>query len=420
MYYRAVCRPAAAFTALLLAFPSLAAEPITLGAALRRAEIHHPDLQGFTAEVRGVDASRSLAGRSPTAEVGVLLEDALGSGDRSGLDNAQWTLSFTQALELGGQRAGRLGVADAYGGALAASQAQRRRDAFAEVTQRFIEAAVDRERYELTQAEAVLAQKALDQAKARVSAARAPLAEQARAEAALAQAILEREHAEHEELSARVALAVSLGEREPDFGLVQADLFAFPEVRPLPVLRNLLQTSPAAQARMAAAAVFDAQRRAALASAGMRPSLTAGVRRYEGGNDDVGLVLGITLPLFAQGRATDEAAIAAARFDQNEAENRSALLRAEDLLFERYQELNHAREAMRLLVTRVLPAREQAVVETQYAFERGRYGYQELSQVLQERAAAQRERIDTAARFHSLLAELERITGETIVLGSTP
>lgn len=395
-------------------------EPLTLREALRRAALSHPDLQGFSAEREGLAASKTFAGRSPTPEVGLLLEDALGTGNRQGLDGAQWTLSFTQALEIGDQRAGRLALAEAKSDALIAVQAQKRRDAFAEVAQRFIEAAADDQRRRLAEDSVELAQKAYAAAQARVRAARAPLAEQSRARAALAQATLEREHAEHEELSARVALAVSLGAPEPDFGELQAQLFELPPVRPLNELRERLKQSPSAQARLAEASVFEAERRAALASAGLKPTLTGGLRRYNAGNDDIGIVLGVSLPLFARRKAGDEAAIASAHIAKSEAENRAALLRAEELLYDRYQELGHAREALRLLDTDVLPARDEALTQTQYAFERGRYGYQELSLALQERASALRERLDTAAHYHSLLAELERLTGERLIEGNQP
>jgi cobalt-zinc-cadmium efflux system outer membrane protein len=419
VYKPVVWRPAIALAALLLAAPALAAEPLTLRDALRRAAASHPDLQGFSAERAGTTADRALAGRSPNPEMSLLLEDALGNGSRSGLDTAQWTLSFSQALEIGGQRAGRLGVVDARNAALTAGQELRRRDALAEVAQRFFEAAADHERLRLAEEQLALARKTLQAADDRVRSARAPVAERARAQATLAQAVLEREHAEHEELSARVSLAVSMGVSEPDFGELQAPLFDLPPLRPLPELRQRLQQSPAAQARLANAAVLDAERRAALASGGLRPTVTAGARRYEEG-DDVAAVVGLSLPLFTGRRASDAAQGAAAQLAQSEAENRAALLRAEDALHERYQELRHGREALRLLDTEVLPAREEALKQTQYAYDRGRYGYLELSQVLQERAEARRARLDTAVRYHSLLAELERITGERLIKGNTP
>lgn len=419
MSYPVVWRVATLVAMAVVAPRLLAAEPLTLSEALRRASVSHPDLQGFGAERASVEAQRTAAGRGPMPEVGLLLEDAFGSGARAGLDSAQWTLSLSQALELGDQRRGRLDLAEAKAAALTAAQSQRRRDALAEVAQRFIEAAADHQRLELAEQQVELAQKALDVARARVAAARAPVAEQSRARAALAQATLKREHAEHEETSARVALAVSLGRHEPDFGELSAQLFVLPPVRPLDEARERLRQSPAAQARLAEAAVFEAEQRSALAAAGLRPTLTGGLRRYEQG-DDVGLVLGFSLPLGASRRARDEADIAAARFSQSQAESRSALLRAEDLLFDRYQELGHAREALRLLDSEVLPSLDEALKQTQYAYDRGRYGYLELSQVLTERATALSERLDTATHYHSLLAELERITGDSLIDRNTP
>ncbi len=419
MYISVVWRPAAFAAALMLVAPVRAAEPLTLRDALQRAEASHPDLQGFGAERSGTAARRSLAGRSPTPEVSVLLEDALGSGTRSGLDGAQWTLSFSQALELGDQRSSRLGAADSRAVALTADQEVRRRDALAEVAQRFFEAAADRERLRLAEEKVDLARKSLAAADTRVSSARAPVAERARAQAALSQAILEREHAEHEEMSARVALAVSMGSPEPDFGELKAPLFDLPPLRPLPELRQRLKQRPSARARLAEAAALEAERQAALAAAGLRPTFIGGARRYEDGND-VAAVVGVSLPLLAGRRARDEAALISARQEQTQAEGQAALLRAEEQLFERYQELGHAKEALRLLDTEVLPARQEALKQTQYAYDRGRYGYLELSLVLQELADARRARLDTALRYHSLLAELERITGDRLIEGNIP
>lgn len=404
----------AAALLLVLAPATRAAESLTLADALRRATVMHPDLQGFRAEANSAEGHRALAALGPLSDLSLLVEDALGTGARSGLREAQTTLSYSHALELGGQREGRLALADARQAAQLARQTQRRREALIEVTQRFIEAAVDRERVRLAEEEVDLARKALEAAQARVQAARAPVAEVSRARAAWAQATLKREHAEHEEQSARVALAVTFGRVEPDFGELQAELYVLPPVRELSELRQSLASSPEAQARIAEAAIHEAERKAVLASAGWRPTFTGGVRRYEQGGD-LALMAGISMPFGAARRAQAESQVSEAMSAQSAAEHRAAMLRADELLFDRYQELIHAREALRLMDVEVLPALNDALKQTQYAYDRGRYGYLELSEVLVQRAAAQRERLDTAAHYHVLLAELERLTGEPLV-----
>lgn len=403
-----------------------ATEPLTLAAALHRAADAHPDLQGFTAETRSAGARLSLAGLGPAPEVGLLFEDAFGTGSRAGIGGAQATLSYSQALELGGQRRGRLALAEAQRTALDARQAQRRRAALVEVTQGYIEAAADQTRVQLSARQVELAEQALAAASARVRAARAPLAEASRARAALAQARLEHEHAEHEAQSARVALAVMFGTPQPDFGVLQTDLYALPRLPPLSALRQSLAGSPEALARIAERAVHEAEGQAASTAAGLRPSLTGGLRRYEDG-DDLALMAGLSLPFGVRRRAEQEAQLAEARAAQAAAENRAAVLRAEEALFDRYQELVHAREALRLLDTEVIPALDESLQQTRYAYERGRYGYRELAEALGEHAAAQRQRLDAAARYHRLLAELEGLTGEALIrpdretdTGSTP
>lgn len=419
MSSRMVVRAALLGGALAAVPAAIAAEPLSLPQALARAAAHHPDLQGFPDERAALEARRSLAGRSPPAEAGLLLEDALGSGSRSGLDASQWTLSFSQALELAGQRAGRLALVASQQAALDSDQRQRRRQRLAEVAEAFIEAAADAERLKLAEQQLELARKNLEAATARVASARAPIAEKGRARAAVARALLEREHAEHEERSARVALAVGMGQEEPDFDRLEARLFELPPLQPLEDLQAAIDDSPAAKARLAGVAVHEAEARAALSAAGWRPTVSGGIRRYDDG-DDIGLLLGVTLPLGQQRRARDEAAAANALAAQSGKEHRASLLSTHSMLFERYQEIGHAREAFRLLDREVVPALDEALQQTQIAYDRGRYGYLELAQVASERAVAMRERLDTAARYHSLLADLERLTGETLIEGSQP
>lgn len=412
-------RSAAIVAAMVLAMPGHAGESLTLAEALQRAAESHPDLQGFVAERDELAAQRDLAGHRPVPELGLLLEDAVGTGDRSGLDAAQWTLSYSQALEQSGYREARIAVSDARASALAAQHTQRRLDALAEVTQRFIEAAASAQRLQQAEQQLGLARQALEAVHKRVAAARAPAADEARAQAALAQARLQREHAQHERQTARVALAVSLGVAEPDFGELHAELLELPPLRTFEELRRGVEQSPAARARLAGIAALEAEQRAALKSGDLRPTLSGGLRGYEQGND-IGFVLGVTLPLGTPARARDLAGVSAAQIAQGAAEHDAALLRTHERLYAHYQELQHARTALELMTGEVLPALERALAQTRAAYEQGRYGYLELAQVQHDHAAARREQLDAAVRYHSLLAELERLSGEDLIERRTP
>lgn len=394
-----------------------AADAMTLRDALEIAATSHPDLAQFPAERGAAEARRSQSARAPATEVRFALEDAAGTGAYSGIDRAQWTLSLSRALERSGQRSSRIAAADARIEALTLQQEQRRREVLGEVAERFIEAAADAERLRLAEAELALAADALSAAEARVAAARAPLAEAARARAAHAMALLEREHAEHEEQSARLALAVSLGRSRPDFGDLVADVYTLPPIVRLETLDAQLERSPAALARLATVATAEAERRAAASLSRARPSFDAGVRRFEA-EDDYGLVLGFSMPIGSAARAGDVVREADAEIARLEAEHRATQFDTQHLLFDRFQELRHWREAVSLLDGTVLPALDDSLKQTRYAFERGRYGYPELALALRELAAAKRERLDAAVRYHMLLVELEKLTGMSLINGT--
>jgi cobalt-zinc-cadmium efflux system outer membrane protein len=64
----------------------------------------------------------------------------------------------------------------------------------------------------------------------------------------------------------------------------------------------------------------------------------------------------------------------------------------------------------------VLPELEEALRQTESAYELGRYSYLELVDAQRSLIEVNGELIDAAARYHSTLAEIERITGQAIAL----
>ncbi|MEY4933078.1 MAG: hypothetical protein RLZZ403_1398, partial [Pseudomonadota bacterium] len=109
---------------------------LTLRLALDRALKQQPALAGFVFELRAQEAHIAEARLKPPFQGEVLVEDALGSGARSGLSAAQTTLSLSRLIELGGKRDGRIAVAEATRSGLRTEQAARQLDVLAEVTRR--------------------------------------------------------------------------------------------------------------------------------------------------------------------------------------------------------------------------------------------------------------------------------------------
>ncbi|WP_374679712.1 TolC family protein [Hydrocarboniphaga effusa] len=387
--------------------------PITLGEAVKRTLASHPALAAFPFELQAQEARGRQAALRPSPELDLLVEDIGGTGDRSGFDTAQTTLSLSQIIELGGKRDARGEVAKASLDRQRTEHAARQLDIVAEVARRFVATLAQQSRVVAAREAVGLAESTAAAVDRRVRAAAAPEAESARASVAVAEAQLELEDALHDLSTRRHALAAAIGVAEPDFGEVQGDLLALPDARAFDGLIAQLKATPDFLRFADEERLRDAELR--LAQRQQRADLraTVGIRRYETG-DDMGFVAGIGLPLFASKRAAPQIAIAQAERDRIGFERDAAFLKAQHQLYAQYQEMEHARHVSGVLRDEVLPQLQKALEKTRYAYERGRYSYLEWADAQQRLLNARTRLIDTAADFHNYRIDIERLTGESL------
>jgi outer membrane protein, heavy metal efflux system len=134
MFFRSRC--VAVLCAALLLTDELAVaqqgpRALSLGEALTRSAKQNPELAVLDFEVDAQEGRVRQAGAHPAPEIGVLVENALGSGARTGFDSAETTLSLGYAIERGA-RARRRDVANAGSFVLGADIQIRRLDVAAE------------------------------------------------------------------------------------------------------------------------------------------------------------------------------------------------------------------------------------------------------------------------------------------------
>ncbi len=385
--------------------------PLSLSGAVRRTLENSPDLAALPFPLRAQAARIDAAGLRPAPEVGVQLENVLGSGSRRWGNAAEATFALSQVIELGGQRQRRVEAAEGSRALLETEQAITQLDVLAEVSRRFIHVAGDQKQLELTALATRLAEKTLAEVQRRVEAARSPVAELHRARISLARAEVEHEHAEHELLTSRRKLAAMWGEKEAsDFGAVNADLFRLPEIGDYEVLATQLSSTPDFLRFATEARQRDAELRLAEAKSRANPTVSAGLRLFRDEND-AAFVAGVSMPLFARRQAQPAIAEARAQREAVDAERRVAQVKAEASLYELVQELRHGITEAEMLRDRVLPEMEKALAATEYAWQRGRYSYLEWTEAQRERIAVQRALIDAAANAHLFRVEIERLTG---------
>ncbi|MCR6626088.1 MAG: TolC family protein [Pseudoxanthomonas sp.] len=386
-----------------------AADSLRLEESVARALASHPALAAEAAQLAAVRARAEREGLAPQYVVTGELENVAGTGALAGVDSAETTLRIGRLIELGGKRAARqaLGAAEIEQQRSAADIA--RIDITSRTATRFIEVAVDQQRLAFANQRVQQAERTRREVAAWVAAARNPESDLHAAEIAVANAELDREHAEHELASARTTLAASWGAITPDFATVEADLTELPAVEPLETLAARLPQTIEQQALLGQARTAEARRKVAEASRKPDLNVNVGVRRLEGPNDQ-GLVMSVAVPLGGRTRAGHSISEADAQLAAIEARRKAEQFERHQMLFEKYQELVHARTEVESLRGRVIPKAEQAVAFTRRGFEAGRFSFLSLSQA-QTTLFDMRERlVEAYARYHTLAVEVDRLT----------
>ena len=125
-------------------------------------------------------------------------------------------------------------------------------------------------------------------------------------------------------------------------------------------------------------------------------------------------MVGFSVPIGSRSRAAPGIAEANARSEQVSIQREAAFISARAQLFEIYQELQHAITEAETLKDRVVPRMQEALDQTQYAYERGRYSYLEFVDAQRAYIDVQRSLIEAAANAHNLETELERLTAQPL------
>ncbi len=394
------------------------AKPLTLRDAVEATLAANPDLKVFGYSLRAQQARIGQAGVRPSPEFSTELENAFGSGAAKELDVAEWTFSLSQVVEIGGKRRARISAAEEGFRGLTVGQQAAQLDVLAEVTRRFIHVAADEELLKLTRQATEVARHNAEAVGRRVQAARSPEVELHRASVALRRAEIDLRHAEHELTASRRKLAAMWAASTDNFGDVQADMYGMPTTTSFEELVGRLAKNPDFTKFASDARLRDAELRVAQTRRVPDITVSAGVRRLHE-TDDHAAVLGMSLPLFSAAQAGPAIGEAKALREQTDAARDAAFIKARAQLFEIYQELLHSIAETQILKKDLVPQMEEALRETEYAYDRGRYSYLELVDGQRAYLEVQRALIQSATNVHNFQAEIERLTGEPLATPTT-
>ncbi len=397
----------------LLAVSDLRAqESLTLRDAVSRSLQRNPDLAAFSFDLKAQDGRIQQAGERAPLELGVLVENALGTGSRSSFQSAETTLSLGVLLEHGAPLR-RAEAASAGRDSITTELDIKRFDIAAETARRFITVLEAQLIVDEVRSASELTRQTLNAVEARVKAAKVPRAEADRAQAQLARSRLEEEHAEHELLSARRRLAALWGQSELNSAAVRGELSTLPVLPAYESLRARLGKNPDFQRFVSEQRLREAELR--VAETRRRPPwhVSAGVRRFEDG-DDHAVVLGLTIPLASRDFGRGALVTAHAEAEAVAVRREALRVQLDSELFAIYQELKHAYTEVSVLRDDVLPKMQQAMASSRYAYERGRYSYLEWVAAQRELLDTRRSLLEASANAHLNRVEVERLTGASL------
>jgi len=390
---------------------------ISLHEAVTRTLTNNPDLRAFDYQLKAQEGRVQQAGLAPTPELNFALEDALGTGDHTGLSSAQATISIGWVLERG-LRQHYIDAARAGSSLFSVEADIKQLDAAAETARRYLVSLAFQARMVNADKTVQLAKETIEAVRKRVNAGKTPEAELSRAQAELARRKLKREDIEHELVSANRRLAAQWGETALSFERVEGGIIDLPMVASFDTLKSRLQQNPEFARLLSDQRLKKAELQ--LAQAQNKPSwrVNAGIRHI-GTSDDVALVTGISIPFGERTRNPGRIAEASANLDKIDREENAARVRIETALYVMYEKLQHSLHVIETVRGDIIPPLEQALTETRRAYNLGRYSYLEWRSVQAELLDAHDALIEASIDAHRNIIEIERLTGVRIAQPAT-
>lgn len=389
-------------------------EPLTLDAAVDRVARTHPDLRLPALQRDAAQARLDAAALTPAPSLGVEIENVPGTGGRNGFSGAEATVSLAGLLERGGKLDARRAVAQAGLDALGPQRDISRLDLLAETARRYLAVTAATAQHAIALQDIEQRRRAVAATRLRLQAGASPASTLLTAQAALAQSELDRDRAAQSGHAARIALAALWNGREVDFQTVSGDPLQLPPLRPLPVLAQLLDTTPELALIATTERVREAQLQLARSQQRSDVGWQLGVRHARDSGDN-SLVVGLSIPIGSARRAAPEIRAAQAELAMSAVEREARTRQLYATLAEAHGRYQTARLAVRRMASEVLPQLQRAEQAAEQAWRAGAISYLEWAQLQAMRIEARQGQLEAALSAQTALIELQRLSGQPLL-----
>ncbi len=361
---------------LLFISPATLSKTITLEQASRLTLQQHPDLRRYQSLLTATEADKRLANLTPAYNVGVEAENLLGSGDASGINDAELTVSLSSVFEMGGKRNARVSLADANLSLLQSERYVASLELLSELTRQYVKTLAAKERLTLAKTSISLADEALSIVEQRVKKGATNKAEFLRARAALNQAKVDKASAATALAIAKQSLALFWQGDAEAIDTVSGSLSKLPPKRQYSAVYQQFLESANVERLTQTINIKEAEQKLVESNASADISWRIGVRRTQA-VQDTSVVAAISAPLFAERRNQGALQAALAQKEAAVFARDSQMLEIKALLFRAQQYLNFSVDAVKHINDTVLPDLETATTLVLEGYQRGAYSYQD-------------------------------------------
>ncbi len=391
------------------------------GLSLRQAVIwtleHSPDLAVFPFERRALEARQLQAGLRPNPELGIMVENVLGTGTVRGFQAAESTLQLSQLLELGGKRMARITVVSREQEVAAADYEVRRADVLAGVGHAFVRTLLAQELLVLTRERLEHSTFIARTTDDLVRSGKVSPIDLIRANAAVASVRIEVRRDEHAFRSEAAKLVAWWGGRDVETNNLTGSLDDIPGVPSMDAMLRKLHDNPDQKRWLAEISRRHAE--VMLADAQSVPGLTlSGSLRELSGPDDRAFVLAFSLPLMVNDRRQGAREEARQRVHLADAERAAAEVRIMAGLRSLYEGLQAAHAEAKSVAMDILPKTRDVMDAVKQGHEAGKFGYLDVLESQREWFKAREQWLRSLASVQMHIIQIERLLGTPISTGA--
>ena len=349
---------------------------------------------------------------SPSPEIGLKIEDAYGSGAFKDMDNAQLSINISWVIEgdlreafVEYEKVGLLSIDNEL--------ISKKLEISAATAKYYITSLAYQAQLKNSEEALRLAENITREVRKRLRAGKTTKAELIHAQAQLAHRELETDDIKHELNSAYYQLASQWGEKKPNFARVKGDVYHIPKMMKLESIYSSLDKSPVIRELL----IYKKQKNAELKVEKEKSNSTwrvnVGVKESKLTNDQ-SLIAGISIPFGEKSRNKFKIAQSKEELLEIESNNKALVQGLKTKLFVLYEEFKHHLHQIDAHKNKIIPLLEKAVVESERAYQLGRYSYLDWSSVQKDLLTAKKKLLLASKNAQLKFIEIQYLSGSSI------